>query len=76
MILHIKQDHNRFRDIVKGKIRGNFKKYISQGEMIGKREKDFVSIPMPSIEILRCTLAGWTAIKKGTNVCSWLDFSA
>src|SRR3984957_2218980 len=51
MILQIKQDHNRFRDIVKGKIRSNFKKYISQGEMIGKREKDFVSIPMPSIEI-------------------------
>ena len=51
MILHIKQDHNRFRDIVKGKIRSNFKKYISQGEMIGKREKDFVSIPMPQIEI-------------------------
>jgi uncharacterized protein len=51
MILNIKQDHNRFRDIVKGKIRGNFKKYISQGEMIGKREKDYVSIPLPSIEI-------------------------
>jgi sporulation protein YhbH len=51
MILSIKQDHNRFRDIVKGKIRGNFKKYITQGEMIGKREKEFVSIPLPSIEI-------------------------
>jgi sporulation protein YhbH len=49
--LSIKQDHNRFRDIVKGKIRGNFKKYITQGEMIGKREKEFVSIPLPSIEI-------------------------
>ena len=51
MILSIKQDHNRFRDIVKGKIRGNFKKYITQGEMIGKREKEIVSIPLPSIEI-------------------------
>src|SRR5947209_7084383 len=53
MILHIKQDHNRFREIVKGRIKSNFKKYISQGEMIGKREKDFVSIPLPSIEIPR-----------------------
>ncbi len=51
MILHIKQDHNRFREIVKGKIKGNFKKYISHGEMIGKRENDFVSIPLPQIEI-------------------------
>src|ERR1039457_1784349 len=51
MILTIKQDHNRFRDIVKGKIKSNFKKDVSQGEMIGKREKDFVSIPLPSIEI-------------------------
>jgi uncharacterized sporulation protein YeaH/YhbH (DUF444 family) len=51
MILHIKQDHNRFRDIVKGRIRSNFKKYISQSDMIGKREKDFVSIPVPHIEI-------------------------
>src|SRR5436305_2747522 len=51
MILHIKQDHNRFRDIVKGKIKNNFKKYITQGEMIGKREKDFVSIPLPQVEI-------------------------
>src|SRR5471030_2817132 len=51
MILTIKQDHNRFRDIVKGKIKGNFKKYITQGELIGKREKEYVSIPLPQIEI-------------------------
>jgi len=51
MVSKIKQDHSRFRDIVKGKIRQNFKKYISQGEMIGKREKDFVSIPLPQIEL-------------------------
>lgn len=49
----IKQDHNRFKDIVKGKIKENFKKYITHGEMIGKREKDFVKIPVPQIEIPR-----------------------
>ncbi|MFN8943361.1 MAG: DUF444 family protein [Pseudobdellovibrionaceae bacterium] len=47
----IKSDHNRFRDIVKGKIKEEFKKYVSQGEMIGKRENDFVKIPLPSIDI-------------------------
>lgn len=49
--MSIKEDHNRFRDIIKGKIKEDFKKYVSQGEMIGKREKDFVKIPLPHIEI-------------------------
>ncbi|MFK8137813.1 MAG: DUF444 family protein [Bdellovibrionales bacterium] len=49
----IKQDHSRFKDIVKGKIKENFKKYISHGEMIGKREKEFVKIPVPKIDIPR-----------------------
>lgn len=47
----IKEDHRRFRDIVKGKIKREFKKYVTQGEMIGKREKDFVKIPVPQIEL-------------------------
>ncbi len=47
----IKEDHNRFRDIVKGKIKGDLKKFISHDEMIGKREKEFVKIPIPHIEI-------------------------
>ncbi len=51
MITGIKRDHLRFNQIVKGKIKHNLKKYISQGEMIGKRGKDFVSIPIPHIEL-------------------------
>lgn len=49
--MSIKEDHSRFRDIVKGKVKENFKKYVSQGEMIGKREDEFVKIPLPSIDI-------------------------
>lgn len=49
--MSISSDHKRFKDIVKGKIKENFKKYISHGEMIGKQEKDFVKIPIPSIDI-------------------------
>ncbi len=49
--MSIKEDQSRFRDIVKGKIKENFRKYVSQGEMIGKRENDFVKIPLPSIDI-------------------------
>jgi uncharacterized sporulation protein YeaH/YhbH (DUF444 family) len=47
----IKEDQSRFRDIVKGKVKEDFKKYVSQGEMIGKRENDFVKIPLPQIDI-------------------------
>jgi uncharacterized sporulation protein YeaH/YhbH (DUF444 family) len=49
--MSIKEDQNRFRDIVKGKIKEDFKKYVSQGEMIGKRENEFVKIPLPQIDI-------------------------
>ena len=47
----IKEDQNRFKDIVKGKVKEDFKKYVSQGELIGKRENDFVKIPLPQIDI-------------------------
>jgi uncharacterized sporulation protein YeaH/YhbH (DUF444 family) len=47
----IKEDHNRFRDIIKGRIKEDLKKYVSHGEMIGKRENEFVKIPIPHIDI-------------------------
>lgn len=51
MGLKIKQDHARFRQIVRGRIKQNLKKYISQGEMIGKQGKDQISIPVPQIDL-------------------------
>lgn len=51
--MSIREDHRRFRDIVRGRIKQNFKKYVTHGEMIGKREKDFVKIPIPSIDVPR-----------------------
>ena len=51
MVLNIEQDYLRFRQIVRGKIKTDLKKYISQGELIGKKGKDFVSIPIPQIEM-------------------------
>src|SRR5580658_5992160 len=51
MSLKIDQDHSRFRAIVRGKIRQNLRKYISQGELIGRKGKDVVSIPIPQIDI-------------------------
>ena len=51
MALTIDQDHARFRDIVKGRIRQNLKKYISHGELMGRQGKDNVSIPVPQIDM-------------------------
>jgi uncharacterized sporulation protein YeaH/YhbH (DUF444 family) len=51
MALKIKQDHRRFRQIVRGKIKENLKKYVSKGEMIGKRGRDRISIPVPQIDL-------------------------
>src|SRR5262249_53425532 len=39
--------------IVRGRIRQNLRKYISQGELIGRKGKDLVSIPIPQIDIPR-----------------------
>ena len=46
-----RSDHRRFREIVRGKIKQNLRKYISQGEMIGRKGKDLVTIPLPQIDI-------------------------
>ena len=49
----IDSDRSRFRDIVRGRIRKNLKKYISSGELIGKQGKDLVSVPVPQIDLPR-----------------------
>lgn len=51
MALKIKQDHARFRDIVRGRIKNSLRKYVQKGEMVGKRGKDFITIPVPTIDI-------------------------
>ncbi len=56
MSLRVDQDHSRFRAIVRGKIRKNLRKYISQGELLGKKGKDLVSIPVPQIDVPRFRL--------------------
>jgi sporulation protein YhbH len=51
LALRIDQDHSRFKAIVRGKIKQNLRKYVQQGEMIGKKGKDFISIPVPFIDV-------------------------
>ncbi len=49
----IKRDHARFRKIVKGRIRDNLRKYVSQGQQIIPKGNDQFKVPMPSIDIPR-----------------------
>ena len=51
MATRIDNDRARFREIVRGRIRRNLSKYITQGEMIGRKGKDYVSIPLPQLDV-------------------------
>jgi sporulation protein YhbH len=46
-------DQRRFRQIIRGKIKENLRKYISHGEMIARKGKDTVAIPLPQVDIPR-----------------------
>lgn len=49
----IERDLKRFREIVRGKVRRNLRKYVTRGEMLGRKGRETVSIPVPNIEIPR-----------------------
>jgi len=51
MVMDIQRDHRRFKQIVRGRIRQNLRKYITHGEMIGRRGRDAVSIPVPQLDV-------------------------
>nr|WP_255603336.1 DUF444 family protein [Oscillochloris sp. ZM17-4] len=47
----VDRDLNRFKQIVRGKIKKDLRKYMSHGEMIGRQGKRYVSIPVPTIDL-------------------------
>ncbi len=51
MVLKIDQDQQRFKQIVRGKVRENLKKYVTHGEMIGRKGRDLISIPLPQLDV-------------------------
>src|SRR5436190_23608244 len=51
MILKIEKDHQRFRQIVKGRIREDLRKYLTKGELIGKEGKHLISIPVRGVDL-------------------------
>ncbi len=50
-MFRIESDRARFRDIVRGRIREDLRKYLSTGELIGRCGEQSVSIPLPQIEL-------------------------
>ncbi|HEY1686156.1 MAG TPA: DUF444 family protein [Tepidisphaeraceae bacterium] len=51
MILKIEKDHQRFRQIVKGRIRDDLRKFLTRGELIGKEGKHLISIPIRGVDL-------------------------
>jgi sporulation protein YhbH len=49
--MKIDRDASRFKQIVRGKIRENLRKYVTHGEMIGRKGNDLVSIPLPQLDV-------------------------
>ncbi len=53
MVLPIDKDLDRFKKIVRGRVRKDLKKYMGSDEMLGRQGRKVVSIPIPEIHIPR-----------------------
>ncbi|HEX5131157.1 MAG TPA: DUF444 family protein [Candidatus Krumholzibacteria bacterium] len=51
MVQRIERDLSRFRQVVRGIVKKDLRKYMTTGELIGRQGKDYVSIPIRQIEI-------------------------
>jgi uncharacterized protein len=49
----IESDARRFREIVRGRIKKELRKYMTRGELVARKGKDLVSIPLPQIQLPR-----------------------
>ena len=52
-MLRIEADRARFREIVRGRIRSDLKRYLSSSELFARRGERAVSVPIPQIELPR-----------------------
>ncbi len=51
MVNKIEQDHQRFRQIVRGKIRKDLRRFISRGDILAREGRRVVSVPIHDIDI-------------------------
>jgi len=50
-VFRIEADRARFREIVRGRIRADLRRYVSSSELIARRGEHTVSVPVPQIEL-------------------------
>ncbi|MBN1335942.1 MAG: DUF444 family protein [Deltaproteobacteria bacterium] len=53
MVLPIENDLDRFRRIVRGRVRKDLRRFMGSDELVGRQGKKVVSIPIPEIHIPR-----------------------
>ncbi len=51
MIAKIEQDHQRFRQLIKGKIRHDLRKFLGRRDMIAREGKHLVSVPIYDVDV-------------------------
>lgn len=51
MVSKIEQDHQRFRQIVRGRIREDLRKFLAKDELIAREGRKVVSVPIQDIDI-------------------------
>jgi uncharacterized sporulation protein YeaH/YhbH (DUF444 family) len=51
MLSRIEQDHQRFREIVRGRIRKDLRRFLSRDELIGREGDRYVSIPVHDLDL-------------------------
>ena len=51
--MSVQDDHRKFKKIVRGCIKNNFKKFLNYDHIFGRQENETIKIPIPSIEIPR-----------------------
>ncbi|MEO2163458.1 MAG: DUF444 family protein [bacterium] len=52
-VYRMERDRARFRDIVRGRLRQDLRKYLSTSELLGRQGKQTISIPIPQVELPR-----------------------
>ena len=53
MTLKIEPDRSRFKQIIRGRIKRELRRFIRQGELIGRQGHENISIPLPQIDLPR-----------------------
>ena len=53
MGLRVHNDRNRFKEIIRGKIKSSLKDYIKKGEFISKQGNEKVTVPISSVDLPR-----------------------